>query len=314
MYGMKMMADSMHVPFRFTCGMEDSKANGAAYLMALNDLEGVSHPPIQDGVELSPEEVCREICGWIFCSWFHEKLDLAADSMVYDWRFLTRPDSVKVDDHDDAIIHLRLGDGLYSTNGENEGKGIFPHSTYVNLLMEAQREMGEIRSIGIVTAPFKGSHVRGADAGYTSLSELIAIDLVQSMQKAFPRTTIRIHNDPNGSIMESLARIVHARKVAICGCSTFCPYPLMVTNGIGYMYNPVGSQNSWVRNAAERNKNFRLFDTPMLNGMIISNQKTGSKLSDGDVMKWLRNQDISVGNVDIVEEPMFRAAVVPAGV
>ena len=305
---MKMMADSMRVPFRFTCGMEDGNVNGAAYLMALNDLEGVHNPPIRDGVELSPEEVCHNICGGIFCSWFHDKLDLAAESMVYDWRYLTRPDLVKVEDHDDAVIHLRLGDGLFSTNGENEGKGVFPHATYVNLLMEAQREKGTIDSIGIATAPFKGSHVRGADAGYTSLSELIAIDLVQSLQKAFPHATVRIHNDPNGTIMESQARIVHARKVAICGCSTFCPYPLLVTKGIGYMYNPVGFQNSWVRNAAKRYENFRLFDTPMLNGMIISNEKTGLQLNEMDVMKWLRNQDITVGNVDIVEEPMFRAA------
>ena len=146
------------------------------------------------------------------------------------------------------------------------------------------------------------------------MSEMIAIDLVLALQNAFPQASVRIHNDPESTIMESLARLVHARKVTICGCSTFCPYPLLAAEGIGYVYNPLGPQNAWVRKASEIYSNLRLFETPMLNGMMISNEKTGSALSETDVMKWLRNQDITVGNVDIVEEPLFRTHEMTAGV
>ena len=72
------------------------------------------------------------------------------------------------------------------------------------------------------------------------------------------------------------------------------------------MYSPVGQQNQQIRNAAERYDNIRLFETPMLNGLMIFNQKTGWNLDHALMMDWLRNQDPNVGNVDIFEEPIFR--------
>jgi hypothetical protein len=165
--------------------------------------------------------------------------------------------------------------------------------------------MGTIRSIGLVTAPFSGAFVRSTyDAHATSKSKAIAMDLLDAIQDAFPRAKVTIHNRPEETIIESLARIVHARKVAICGCSTFCPYPLLATKGIGFMYNQTVGQNLWVTKAAEQYKHFRLFDTPLLNGLAIENRKTGKTLDLSVVTRWMRNQNPDVGNIDITGPPI----------
>lgn len=305
-YGMKMLAYAMRKPFTFTCGMAEGESPlGAAYFMDLNsDVPGPV--PNHDGVEYSPEVICADICHGRFCDWTHHNLDVASDAMVADWKQLASPEIVSITDHDDAVIHLRLGDGLYSTAGANEGKGIFPHATYINLLKQAEEEKGAIGSIGIVTAPFKGDKLRPFDNGSTSISEMIALDLVEALQSAFPSAQVRLLNSPESTIIESLARLVHAKKAAVCGCSTFCPYATLATEGIGFMYLPVGRQNQWVRNAAKWHPNFRLFETPMLNGLVINNNKVGYIMPIERVKRWLREQDSSIGNVDITEAPIFR--------
>jgi hypothetical protein len=83
---------------------------------------------------------------------------------------------------------------------------------------------------------------------------------------------------------------VNARKVAICGSSTFCPYPLLATKGIGYMFGPANTrhhQNDWIYNVAKSYNDFRLFETPMLNGLVIDNRVTGEKLDLENVLAWI---------------------------
>ena len=296
-YGMKMVAYAMNKPFTFSCGLrEGEEPRGAAYFMKLNtDIPG----PVtnRNGEEFTAEQVCRNYCAGRWCGWGSDNLDIASDAMIEDWNYLASPAVVSIEDYDDALIHLRLGDGLYSTVGANESKGVFPHATYVNLLKQAEKEKGRISSIGIVTAPFKGDHLRGFDKGYTSLSEEIALDLIRALQESFPKAKIRLHNSPESTIIESLARLVNAPKVAVCGCSTFCPYAVLATKGIGYIYKPIGGQNIWVRNAAMWNPNLRLFETPMLNGMVIASP--GWALDRPHIIGWMRKQDPLVGNVDV---------------
>ena len=304
-YGIKMMAYAMHKPFTFTCGLAEGESpHGAAFLMQLNS--DVAGPvPNRNGLEYTAEEICQGICDGGFCNWNHQNLDLASDAMIADWKYLSSPNIAHISDHDDAVIHLRLGDGLYSTFGTNEGKGVFPHATYINLLKQAEEEKGVIKTIGIVTAPFKGSKLRVFDRGNTPLSERIALELIHALHGAFPDAEIRLHNSPDGTIIESMSRLVHARKVAVCGCSTFCPYAVLATDGIGYIYNPLGALNIWARNAADRYDNIRLFDTPMLNGLMIANAKTGRRLPQSHLISWMRKQDPNVGNVDIYDGEAF---------
>lgn len=304
-YGIKMIAHAMHKPFTFSCGLaEGETSHGALDLMLLNSRADLY--PVRSEEDHSAKELCQRYCAGRYCDWHSPNLDMASELMISDWKYLTQPDRVQVTDHDDAVIHLRLGGGLHSTYGANEGKGVFPHGTYINLIKQAQEEKGAIRSIGIVTAPFKGNHVRVFDSSFTRLSELITHDLSVALELEFPGVEVRLHNSDNESIIGSLARLVHARKVAICGCSTFCPYALVAAEGIGYIYNPAGYQNVWVGNASERYENFRLFDTPMLNGLIIANDKYGWRAPEKRVIRWLREQDPNVGNVDIFRGPIFR--------
>jgi hypothetical protein len=57
---------------------------------------------------------------------------------------------------------------------------------------------------------------------------------------------------------------------------------------------------------AEWHENFSLFDKPMLNGLIISNKKNGYVMPEERVLRWLREQDPHVGNVDIFDSLIFR--------
>jgi hypothetical protein len=306
MYGMKMIAYAMRKPFTFTCGLAEGESPmGAAYFMKLNTLSDAPGPiPNRNGKEYSAREICQSFCAGRYCSWSFQNLDLASDAMISDWNYLASSEVVPTHVHDDAVIHLRLGDGLY-TYGLNLDKGIFPHATYINLLKQAREEKGHLFSIGIVTAPFKGSNVRAHDRGSASLSKQIVQDLIKALQAEFPEAEVRLHNSPDSTIVESLSRLVHARKVAICGCSTFCPYALLATKGIGFIHNGSGN-GAWARNAAEWHENIRLFDTPMLNGQVIHNEKNGYVMPEKRVLRWLREQDPHVGNVDIFEAPIFR--------
>jgi hypothetical protein len=84
---------------------------------------------------------------------------------------------------------------------------------------------------------------------------------------------------------------------------------LLATKGIGYMFGPESThshQNDWNYNAAQQYKNFRLLETPMLNGVVvIDNHATNKKLEISQVLEWLQRLDPDVGNVDIMEEPIF---------
>ena len=309
-YGMKMITAAANIPFYFTCDRFESP-NGAAFLMNLNPRNDEIGPAPKntEAEDLSLKDVCRP-CGNNFCGWNGDSTYMAADTMISDWSRLAESYSDDPTDHDDAVIHLRLGDAMYARSGFSEDKGLFPHKTYIKLLKQAESEKGSIDSIGIVTAPFKGEFVRKLyDSGSTSTSEMIAMDLVDALQEAFPRAKVTIHNSPRETIVQANSRLVNARKVAVCGCSTFCPYPLLATKGIGYMFGPPSTkhhQNAWIFNAAKRFEHFRLFETPMLNGLVINNFKTGEKLDMDVLLEWLRHQDPNAGNIDIMEEPIFR--------
>ncbi|KAL3796323.1 LOW QUALITY PROTEIN: hypothetical protein ACHAWO_008992 [Cyclotella atomus] len=230
-YGIKMIAYAINVPFTFICRMIKVPI-GAAYLMQLNSLEP-GPVPRRDGMEYSAEEAWQ--------------------------RF---------------------------------SQGVFPHYTYINLLEQAMQEKGHLFKIGIVTAPFKGDKLRVLpDKAYTSLSELIVTHLIAAIKHEFPEA------EASQQPPELDHRVLSAHSASSKGChtSTFCPYALLARENLGFMYKPVGGQNVWVHNAAISHKDFRLFETPMLNGLVISNNKY-----------WLHKQDPIVRNIDIIQGPIFR--------
>ena len=81
------------------------------------------------------------------------------------------------------------------------------------------------------------------------------------------------------------------------------------------MFGPANTrhhQNDWIYNAAKSYNDFRLFETPMLNGLVIDNRVTGEKLDLENVLEWIRYQDASVRNIDIQDKPIFRSNHVPS--
>ena len=60
-------------------------------------------------------------------------------------------------------------------------------------------------------------------------------------------------------------------------------------------------QNQWVKTAAELYPNFRLFETPMLSGLMIFNQKMDGSHPVNPVILWVRTQDPNIGNINIVQ-------------
>lgn len=159
LYGVKMLANALNVRFSFSCELAERESpNGAAYLWnMISNNNGYSLHPNQNGEELTVEQICQ-ICNGI-CTWSKSNLHLASADMISDWRHLTKPEFIPIEDVDDAVIHLSLGDSLSSKTGLNEDKGLFPHITYINLLRQAQTENGTISTIGIVTDPFKVIHI-----------------------------------------------------------------------------------------------------------------------------------------------------------
>jgi hypothetical protein len=134
---------------------------------------------------------------------------------------------------------------------------------------------------------------------------MVAMEVMDALQKAFPMAKVRLLNSPQQTILESLVCLVQADKISICSCSTFCLYPLMASKGTAYVYQPSNGQNGWAKNAAHHYKNYRLFQAPMLNMMVMENSVTGEKLDNVDILAWMRAQS-PLGNIDIVTKPIIR--------
>ena len=84
LYGMKMIAYTIHKPFTFTCGMAEGESPaGASYYMQLNsNLPGPI--PHRNGKQPTAGDLCQHICPGQFCSWYSGNLDFAADAMIAD--------------------------------------------------------------------------------------------------------------------------------------------------------------------------------------------------------------------------------------
>ena len=133
LYGMKMIAYAIHKPFTFICGMaKGKKPLGASYYMQLNsNLPGPI--PHRNRKQPTAGDLCQHICPWQFCTWYSSNLDFATDAMIADWKYLASPEVVPINDYDDAVIHLRFGDGLYSLLERTKERVCFltaPTSTY----------------------------------------------------------------------------------------------------------------------------------------------------------------------------------------
>jgi hypothetical protein len=62
------------------------------------------------------------------------------DVMISDWnRFAEDTFVSPIQDHDNAFIHLRLGNAMYAQSSKSKDKGLFPHGTYTPSLSSRQK-------------------------------------------------------------------------------------------------------------------------------------------------------------------------------
>jgi len=192
-----------------------------------------------------------------------------------------------VTEGDDAVIHVRLNDAFQRINRPSQ-RGLFPHIAYTTMLKKAEEEKGEIRSISIVTESFNKAKVRPVDVEFTDLSRIVAFDLRRQLKEDFPNAEVNIHNNWRfESTITSYARLALAKKIAICGCSTFCPYPVMSVNddALGYIYDSKYLNAFFPQYLAEHKENMHLWDAPLLG----SNEMV--KLTVDEILEFLQNKE-----------------------
>ena len=192
-----------------------------------------------------------------------------------------------VTEGDDAVIHVRLHDA-FQRIGRPSQRGLFPHIAYTAMLKKAEEEKGMIRSISIVTESFNKAKVRPVDVAFTDLSRIVAHDLKRQLKEDFPYAEVNIHNNWRyESTVTSYARLAMAKKIAICGCSTFCPFPVMSVkdDALGYFYDSRYLNGFYPQYLAEHKENLHLWDAPLLGSNEID------KLSVDEILEFLRNKD-----------------------
>jgi len=314
-YMFYLLANSGRLPYKMTCGdpatsnetiaiIDPSSSHKGEYESVLRniavDLKEPGPVPIDPwgGQAWDPYTVCGHCArgGW----WCKIGLNVMMDVIVPDMRKLAYETEIgKSFEPEDAVLHLRLGDALKGS--KDEGIGLLPHGAYIEILEEAEKEQGPLTTIGIVTQPFKKKLVRSFDSSSATLakSRLVAFDLVAQIKSKFPQAIVSIHNGDDEIPLKSYARLVRAKKVAICGPSTFCTMPVLATEGKGYLFR--GEKHSpWAQHVAQFNDNIKMFKVPRLSNNYID------KLNDTQLLHWLRYQLAHAGEFTIAGPPLVR--------
>ena len=128
-------------------------------------------------------------------------------------------------------------------------------------------------------------------------SKMIADDFVAHLREYFPDADVRIHNSRDDTPLVAFVRMIKARKVAICGASTFCTYPVLANTNIRYVFHS-DKLNRWV-DRLRFAPSIRAVESPRL-----ANNYIGA-LTDEQLKHWLRHQNPN-GNDVIVGPPLFR--------
>ena len=293
-FGHYMLANAAQVPFTMTCG--DGKEGGGDTVLRRLQTNNASPglPPVDvTGHQYSVYDVCFACYG---LSWWCDRgpelmLDTFHENM---WR-LANSNLGQTLEAEDAVVHLRLGDALMG--GRDEGIGLLPFRAYSRLLRRAESELGPLATISVVTQTFEETAARPEDRLALARTELIAKEFVAHLRENFPNASVKLRNSPQDSPFVAYVRMVKANKVAICGFSKFCSYPVLANANIRYVFESE-KFNLWVKRLRYTGL-VRTMEAPRL-----TNNYIGS-LTDNQVIHWLRHQDPN-GNDIITGPPLFR--------
>lgn len=192
-----------------------------------------------------------------------------------------------VDQADDAVIHVRLHDAFKKIRKESQ-RGLFPHAAYAALLQTAIDQKGPLDTISIVTDTFDEDKVRSNDKEFTDLSRVVAEDLVRYLSDRFPDSEVVLRNDwETETTVVAYTRLAQAKKIAVCGCSTFCPLPVVSVQDdvLAYLYEQQHLNQVFTNYFAETRDNVHLWNAPMLGSNEIA------KLSEDEILEFLNNDD-----------------------
>jgi hypothetical protein len=315
-YMFYMLANAVRLPYKMTCGEESnetidiidpsSRIKGEYESVLRNIAVNLTEPgPVPKdqwgGQDWDAEQVCKHCPrgGW----WCQIGLNVMMDVIVPDMKRLAyETDIGNSFEPEDAVIHLRLGDAL--KGHKDEGIGLLPNGAYLDILQMIENQDGPLSTIGIVTQPFEKKLVRSFDGGTETLakSRLVAFDLVEQLRSKFPHAIVSIHNEDDDVPLKAYARLVRAKKVAICGASTFCTMPVLATDGKGYIFR-AEKHSPWAQHVTQFKHNIRTFKVPRL-----SNNYT-DKLNETEILNWLHNQRADAGEFVISAPPLIRNEV-----
>ncbi|KAG7367419.1 hypothetical protein IV203_030090 [Nitzschia inconspicua] len=251
-YGMKLAAMHFQVDFTFHCH-EDVVANRSSdrnkkylfwWLQSLPNKRGflnesatdyginntLYRPPIP-----SKEGACKGV-GKVALHYTSElaRRDLRAMATMLKPSFKRNHETMKESrSHtfrlDEVAIHFRCGDILSKSIPKSD-------NNYGLLQFRAYRDRipANVTSIGIVTAPLAASDSRSQDRVHTPMCRAIVDKLVRYLRLHFPRTKVKVRNDPKESIPQVMSRMILA-NYSFCVRSTFCLFPALASFGTSYV-------------------------------------------------------------------------------
>jgi hypothetical protein len=218
-------------------------------------------------------------------------LDLVTDNFRYDLNSIASKMSEEAKlNHSDIAIHVRCGDALRTTKNSY---GILPHSTYSRIIREEFPGDSLKGTISIVTQPFDAEYLRLEDRESGAKCRLIIEDLVSYLRQEFPSAQVDLHNHHSDTIAMTYARLVLAKKMTICGPSTFCKMASVASVGTGYLYTgKTSSEHLWSSEMARRYNDVKLYRSEKLvsgsrNGL---SRKSLLKVPDQELLAWLRRK------------------------
>ena len=159
---------------------------------------------------------------------------------------------------DEAAIHWRCGDVLSGKiPKKDQNYGLLKFQAYTRRIPD------NVRSIGIVTAPFSSRYSRKEDREYGSDCKYIAGNLVSYLQRHYPNAAITIRNDASEMIPQVLSRFILA-NYTFCARSTFCLFPALASygqsfvqqGGVAYFFNSIAQQTNY--------DNIHMMDEPVV--------------------------------------------------
>jgi hypothetical protein len=300
-YGRYALANAAELPYTMTCGDESTSSPHQSILAILQVDLSQPGPSPKDvfGGTYNASKVC--LSGSVPDGRYPVGVDLVSDIIRQDMWRVVKADEAKNGFFvpDDAVIHIELGGSLYSSSGHHEHDALIPHRSYSLLIEQASLVRGTILSISIIITFLDGSDSKH---DVDERSNLVARNLQKHLEETFPDAAVTTYSTHVQHLSRAYSRLVRAKKVSICGPSTFCTFPVLGNrDAIGYILNGENyTLNPWSVRATYKYENINIFSAPALGNAYIES------LSNHDLLVWLNHQNPNIGYVSIRDNPLMR--------